>query len=87
VSSLMMGFAWGTGALMVPIVGLMADRLGLAGALVVVAFAPIIAFIVAFGLPDTSRGAGSTGSTGSTSSEGSDDSAVAISVGSGAVSP
>jgi FSR family fosmidomycin resistance protein-like MFS transporter len=51
VSSLMMGFAWGVGALMVPVVGLMADRLGLAGALMVVALAPIIAVIVAIGLP------------------------------------
>lgn len=53
VSSLMMGFAWGTGALMVPIVGLMADRLGLAGALMVVALAPIIAVVVAIGLPES----------------------------------
>lgn len=52
VSSLMMGFAWGTGALMVPVVGLMADRLGLAGALMVVAGAPIIAFVVALALPN-----------------------------------
>lgn len=51
VSSLMMGFAWGTGALMVPVVGLVADRLGLAGALTVVAFAPIAAVVVALWLP------------------------------------
>ncbi len=59
VSSLMMGFAWGSGALMVPVVGLMADRLGLAGALMVVAAAPIAAVVVALGLPDT-PGPGST---------------------------
>ena len=29
VSSLMMGFAWGTGGLSVPLVGLIADRIGI----------------------------------------------------------
>jgi MFS transporter, FSR family, fosmidomycin resistance protein len=52
VSSLMMGFAWGTGALIVPIVGLLADRLGLAGALMVAALAPLGAIGIAWGLPD-----------------------------------
>ncbi len=79
VSSLMMGFAWGSGALMVPVVGLMADRLGLAGALMVVGAAPIIAVVVALGLPDDSGSLGSSGSTGSTGS--------LSSIGSGPVSP
>ena len=33
VSSLMMGFAWGTGGLSVPLVGMMADRFGIERAL------------------------------------------------------
>ena len=33
VSSLMMGFAWGTGGLCVPLVGMLADRIGIEGAL------------------------------------------------------
>ncbi len=52
VSSLMMGFAWGTGALIVPLVGLMADRIGLASALVCVAISPALAAGVAGMLPD-----------------------------------
>ncbi len=35
VSSLMMGFAWGTGGLSVPLVGMMADRFGIERALIV----------------------------------------------------
>lgn len=57
VSSLMMGFAWGVGALMVPLVGLLADRLGLAGALIAISFAPLLAVAVAFGLPDVAQDA------------------------------
>lgn len=69
VSSLMMGFAWGTGALMVPIIGALADRLGLAGALMVAACAPVAAVVVARGLPEGSAGAaGSSGSAGSAGS-------------------
>ena len=34
VSSLMMGFAWGTGGLAVPLVGLLADRIGIEHTLV-----------------------------------------------------
>ncbi|MGE4068398.1 MAG: MFS transporter, partial [Vicinamibacterales bacterium] len=55
VSSLMMGFAWGTGALLVPAVGMIADRSSLATALLVVALAPALAIGAAVGLP---RGAG-----------------------------
>lgn len=79
VSSLMMGFAWGTGALMVPIVGLLADRLGLAGALVAVAGAPILAVAVALALPETDRTAKSGPSVDPMGSAGS--------IGSGPVSP
>lgn len=51
VSSLMMGFAWGTGALMVPIVGLIGDRAGVEAALVTVSLSPLLAAAVAGMLP------------------------------------
>ncbi len=51
VSSLMMGFAWGTGGLMVPLVGMMADRAGLPAALALTGFVPLAAAICALPLP------------------------------------
>ena len=51
VSSLMMGFAWGSGALMAPLVGLLGDRVGLNGALLVTALMPLAAAAVALPLP------------------------------------
>jgi len=42
VSALMMGFAWGAGALMTPIVGAMSERFGFARALMVAAVAPLV---------------------------------------------
>ena len=51
VSSLMMGFAWGTGGLMVPLVGMMADRAGLPTALALTGVAPLAAAICALPLP------------------------------------
>ncbi len=51
VSSLMMGFAWGTGGLSVPFVGMLADRIGIARALVAMAFAPLVAAALALPLP------------------------------------
>lgn len=51
VSSLMMGFAWGTGSLMAPVVGLMADRVGLSTALLTVSAAPLLAAALASTLP------------------------------------
>jgi len=51
VSSLMMGFAWGSGALMAPLVGLLGDRAGLNNALLVMAFMPLVAALVAVPLP------------------------------------
>ncbi|MBI3049990.1 MAG: MFS transporter [Acidobacteria bacterium] len=51
VSSLMMGFGWGMGGLSVPFVGLMADRIGIERALVVMAFTPLIAAMCAAPLP------------------------------------
>jgi MFS transporter, FSR family, fosmidomycin resistance protein len=51
VSSLMMGFAWGTGGLSVPFVGMLADRIGIERTLVVMAFVPLAAAALALPLP------------------------------------
>jgi FSR family fosmidomycin resistance protein-like MFS transporter len=51
VSSLMMGFAWGTGGLAVPLVGMMADRFGIELALVVMSVLPLVAALLAVSLP------------------------------------
>ncbi len=57
VSSLMMGFAWGTGGMSVPLVGMLADRVGLEYALEAIAFVPLIAAVLAWPLPDARRSA------------------------------
>ena len=51
VSSLMMGFAWGVGSLLAPVVGLLGDRLGLNVALSITAVVPILAALFALPLP------------------------------------
>ena len=51
VSSLMMGFAWGTGGLSVPLVGMMADRFGIERALVGMSALPLVAALLAVSLP------------------------------------
>ncbi len=51
VSSLMMGFAWGTGGFSVPLVGLLADRIGIERALVTMACMPLVAAALALPLP------------------------------------
>jgi FSR family fosmidomycin resistance protein-like MFS transporter len=51
VSSLMMGFAWGTGGLSVPFVGMLADRIGIERALTIMAFMPLVAAALAVPLP------------------------------------
>jgi FSR family fosmidomycin resistance protein-like MFS transporter len=51
VSSLMMGFAWGVGSLLAPVVGVMGDRLGLGVALSVTAVVPVVAAAFALPLP------------------------------------
>ncbi len=53
VSSLMMGFAWGTGGLSVPLVGLLADRIGIERALNVMACMPLLAAALAWPLPSS----------------------------------
>jgi FSR family fosmidomycin resistance protein-like MFS transporter len=51
VSSLMMGFAWGTAGFSVPLVGLAADRFGIDRTLVAMSAAPIAAALCAWPLP------------------------------------
>jgi FSR family fosmidomycin resistance protein-like MFS transporter len=51
VSSLMMGFAWGTGGLVVPFVGMLADRIGIERTLMLMAFTPLAAAALALPLP------------------------------------
>jgi MFS transporter, FSR family, fosmidomycin resistance protein len=51
VSSLMMGFAWGTGGLSVPFVGMMADRIGIEAALLIMSVVPLGAAALAIPLP------------------------------------
>ena len=51
VSSLMMGFACGTGGLSVPLVGMLADRIGIERTLVAIAFTPLLAAACAWPLP------------------------------------
>ena len=51
VSSLMMGFAWGVAGLSAPIVGVVADRIGLEHALMATAVLPLAAAMLAWPLP------------------------------------
>ena len=51
VSSLMMGFAWGSGGLSVPFVGMVADRIGIEGTLRWLALVPLAAAALATPLP------------------------------------
>lgn len=52
VSSLMMGFAWGTGGLSVPIVGMIADRVGIEHTLAGLSLVPLAAAALALPLPE-----------------------------------
>jgi MFS transporter, FSR family, fosmidomycin resistance protein len=51
VSSLMMGFAWGVGSLLAPVVGILGDSLGLNVALSITAVVPVLAALFALPLP------------------------------------
>jgi FSR family fosmidomycin resistance protein-like MFS transporter len=51
VSSLMMGFAWGTGGLSVPLVGFIADRVGIEHTLAGLSLVPLLAAACAIPLP------------------------------------
>ncbi len=56
VSSLMMGFAWGTGGLTVPFVGMVADRIGIEATLRGLSLIPIAAAALAIPLPQGPHG-------------------------------
>jgi FSR family fosmidomycin resistance protein-like MFS transporter len=51
VSSLMMGFAWGVGGLVVPFVGMLADHIGIVHTLMVMSAVPLVAAALALPLP------------------------------------
>jgi FSR family fosmidomycin resistance protein-like MFS transporter len=51
VSSLMMGFAWGMAGLSVPVTGMVADRIGIERTLMMMAFLPVAAAVLAWPLP------------------------------------
>jgi FSR family fosmidomycin resistance protein-like MFS transporter len=53
VSSLMMGFAWGVGSLLAPVVGVLGDSLGLNVALAITSVVPLLAVFFAVPLPRT----------------------------------
>jgi hypothetical protein len=55
VSSIMMGFGWGTGGLSVPLVGMIADRVGIENTLAGLALVPIAAAACALPLPSRAR--------------------------------
>jgi FSR family fosmidomycin resistance protein-like MFS transporter len=51
VSALMMGFAWGAGAMLTPITGVLSTHLGFTRALLIISFLPIIAAILLLRFP------------------------------------
>lgn len=51
VSSLMMGFAWGTAGIAVPFVGMLADRVGIELTLTITTLLPLVAAVLAVPLP------------------------------------
>jgi FSR family fosmidomycin resistance protein-like MFS transporter len=55
VSSLMMGFAWGVGGLMVPFVGMLGDHIGIPHTLTAISAVPLVAAILALPLPSSHR--------------------------------
>jgi FSR family fosmidomycin resistance protein-like MFS transporter len=55
VSSLMMGFAWGTGGLSVPFVGMIADRIGIERTLAGLSLMPLLGAALALPLPADPR--------------------------------
>jgi FSR family fosmidomycin resistance protein-like MFS transporter len=55
VSSIMMGFGWGTGGLSVPFVGMIADRIGIEATLCGLALVPLVAAACALPLPGHAR--------------------------------
>jgi FSR family fosmidomycin resistance protein-like MFS transporter len=61
VSSLMMGFAWGTGGLSVPFVGMIADRVGIEATLAGLSVVPLLAAACTLPLPERPRVQGAVG--------------------------
>jgi len=57
VSSLMMGFGWGTAGISVPFVGMLADRIGIDRTLTAMSAVPLVAAALALPLPSGKRGA------------------------------
>jgi FSR family fosmidomycin resistance protein-like MFS transporter len=55
VSSLMMGFAWGTGGFSVPLVGYVADRIGIEHTLMGLSLIPLVAAACVIPLPSGRR--------------------------------
>jgi FSR family fosmidomycin resistance protein-like MFS transporter len=55
VSSLMMGFAWGTGGIAIPFVGMVADRVGIPTTLMITAALPLVGALLALPLPVIER--------------------------------
>ncbi len=55
VSALMMGFAWGAGALMTPIVGMLCERYGFSRALMMMSLAPLISAALMWRYPNDER--------------------------------
>jgi FSR family fosmidomycin resistance protein-like MFS transporter len=55
VSSIMMGFGWGTGGLSVPLVGMIADRVGIEPTLAGLAVVPVLAAACALPLPSHAK--------------------------------
>jgi FSR family fosmidomycin resistance protein-like MFS transporter len=55
VSALMMGFAWGAGALMTPIAGAMSEKFGFARALMMAALVPLASAALLWFYPKDGR--------------------------------
>jgi FSR family fosmidomycin resistance protein-like MFS transporter len=70
VSSLMMGFAWGTGGLSVPLVGMMADRFGIERALTVMSALPLVGALLAVSLPSRKQAHVAARASDATTAEG-----------------
>ena len=64
VSSLMMGFAWGMGGLIVPLVGMLADRIGIEYTLMTMSAVPLVAAGLAVPLPSGSHAAATRSPSG-----------------------
>jgi MFS transporter, FSR family, fosmidomycin resistance protein len=64
VSSLMMGFAWGVSGVIVPFVGMLADRIGIEHTLIAMSAVPIVAAALALPLPAGGRAAGTPSPAG-----------------------